>query len=252
MTPRLVNGTTWHRRIGSIANSFRYRVDYVLLDPDRRDGLPFLFSRNSGNLMALHDKDHGGQRGAGRGVQWLREALAAAGAADALDWRFLLLAQPRLLGTRFTPVSFWFALDGADRLRAAVAEVNNTYGDRHSYLCAHDGFVPIGPTDVLEARKIFHVSPFQPVEGQYSFSFGLTDDAVSVRIQFRSADGGLDAGLSGSLRPLTSTSVLGVLVKRPLGAFRVLALIHWQALRLWWRGATFRERPLPPPKEISR
>ncbi len=252
MTAQIVKGTTWHKRLGAIENRFRYRVDYVLIDPEQTRGFPSLFSRNRGNVMALHDRDHGGPRDAGRGATWFRDVLAGEGADGAKGWRILLLAQPRILGTRFTPVSFWFAVDAAGHLRAAVAEVNNTYGDRHAYLCAHQDFAPIGPNDVLGAQKMFHVSPFQPVEGKYAFTFRLSERALSVRIDFRTAEGGLDAGIAGPLQPLTSSAILGVMFSRPLGAVRVLALIHWQALRLWWLGATFRQRPLPPAEEISR
>ena len=252
MTARLLSGTTWHRRIGAIENHFRYRVDYVLIDPEDDREFPALFSKNRNNLMALHDRDHGGRRDAGRGADWLREVLADEGADEASGWRIILLAQPRILGTRFTPVSFWFAIDQASQLRAAVAEVNNTYGDRHAYLCAHDGFTPIASSDVMKAQKTFYVSPFQPIEGSYAFSFAITEAAVSVRIRFRNAEGGLDAGIAGPLQPLTSSAILGVLIARPLGAIRVLVLIYWQALKLWWRGAMFRQRPLPPAEEISR
>lgn len=252
MTARLVDGTTWHTRLGPVRNTFRYRVDYVLLDPERSGRLPVLFSRNRTNLMALHDRDHGGARGAGQGATWLRDVLKAEDAPACDTWRIVLLAQPRILGTRFTPVSFWFSLDKAGVLRAVVAEVNNTFGDRHAYLCARDGFAPIGPTDVLEARKVFHVSPFQPVEGRYRFAFRLSATAVSVKIDYEHPSGGLNAGLSGQLLPLTNASILRVLFCRPLGAVRVLALIHWQALRLWVRGARFFKRSDPPATEVSR
>jgi DUF1365 family protein len=252
MSARLVDGVTWHKRLGAVANAFRYKVDYVLIDPERPGRLPALFSRNRWNVMALHDRDHGGRRGEGQGARWMRGILEAEAAPGAEDWQILLLAQPRLLGTRFTPVSFWLALDRSGALRAAVAEVNNTFGDRHAYLCARDDFAPILPQDVLTARKVFHVSPFQPVAGQYSFRFSLTDAAVSVRIDYTHAGGGLLAGISGRLVPLGNRGILKVLGQRPLGALRVIGLIHWQALRLWWHKAPFHRRPDPPAAEISR
>ena len=252
MKPLLVDGSTWHRRLGGQRNEFRYKVDYVLVEPEKPGPLPRLFSHNSPNLMSLHDRDHGGGLRKGKGAAWAREILSQMGADEAGNWTLLLLAQPRILGTRFTPVSFWFALDQDGQLRAAIAEVNNTFGDRHSYFCAHDAFAPIRPDDVLEARKVFHVSPFQPIDGSYRFRFGLSKSAVSVGIDLRHAAGGLAAGLAGQTRPLTSTAILGVLLKRPLGAFRVLALIHFQALKLWIGGALFHHRPLPPGDEVSR
>lgn len=128
-----VRASTWHKRLGSVANAFRYRVDYVLTDAEAPGRLPLLFSHNRGNLMALHDRDHGGPRGNGRGAAWLREVLAAEG-IEVPGMRILLLAQPRMLGTRFTPVSFWFVLNADGAPVVVVAEVNNTFGHRHSYL----------------------------------------------------------------------------------------------------------------------
>ena len=72
----LIRGETFHGRKGAVRNSFRYSVDYVLLDPDRARG-PSLFSRNGRNLTAVHDVDYGGAPGKGRGTAWVRDVLAA-------------------------------------------------------------------------------------------------------------------------------------------------------------------------------
>ncbi len=85
--------------------------------------------------------------------------------------RVLLVAQPRVLGFLFNPVSFWLIVDQTDDLRAVIAEVNNTYGQRHSYLCAHDDLRPIRFSDTLTTKKVFYVSPFQDVSGRYDFRF---------------------------------------------------------------------------------
>jgi len=115
-----IPGTTFHGRKGTVQNRFRYTVDYVLLTPDSAKG-PRLFSRNRANLAALHDADHGGAPKEGRGTAWVREVLASHGlpAPSRID----LLAQPRLLGHVFNPVSFWLCHDAADALRVVIAEV---------------------------------------------------------------------------------------------------------------------------------
>jgi DUF1365 family protein len=151
----------------------------------------------------------------------------------------------------FNPVSFWL-YHRDDALIVVVAEVNNTYGDRHLYLCHPDDFAPIMAQDTLQSRKIFHVSPFQPVAGDYRFRFDIGDTAISIRIEYTHQDGGLIATLTGARRTATLGSMLAALIRRPLGSRRVLALIHWQALKLWWRGAPFRARPEPPASEGSR
>jgi len=243
-----IRGQTFHGRKGAVANSFRYGVDYVLMDPDSAGG-PRLFSRNRGNLLSLWDADHGGVPGQGRGVAWVREVLAAHDLPGA-D-RVLLLAQPRVLGHVFNPVSFWLCHDAADALRVVIAEVSNTFGDRHSYLCHREDHRAITREDTLAAVKILHVSPFQPVEGGYLFRFDICPNRIGVWIDYTQGDGGLYATLTGPRVPLTTGGILRACLRRPFGSRRVLALIHWQALKLAVKGARYRARPVPPVKDVS-
>lgn len=245
-----MRATVTHARRGAIRHAFRYGADLILLAPDRVRP-PALMSRNRFNLLSWHDADHGGPRGAGRGVAWAREHLAQAGLDAGPDVVIALLTQPRFLGYWFNPVSFWMAIEG-DRLIAVIAEVNNTFGQRHCYILARPGFAPIGPGDVLSARKIFHVSPFQDVAGEYRFNFALSEDRVAIRIRQIDGDEGLDAAMSGPLAPLTPASAVGALLRRPGGSLRIIALIHWHAIRLKLKGAVWRPLPPPPEKETSR
>ncbi len=247
--PEHIQGHTTHARRGPISNAFRYSVDYVLIDPEARKG-PRLFSRNRWNLASVHDRHHGGTRGAGRGAVWAREVFAQRGLDLSRDDRLLLLTQPRFLGYIFNPVSFWLAFRGGD-LIAAIAEVNNTFGDRHSYFCAKPGFAPIVPQDRTTAGKVFHVSPFQAVAGRYDFAFDFRPDRLSILIAYRNGDEGVFATLAGSRKPLTNAAILSAGLRRPLGAFRTVLLIHWQALRLKLKHAVFRPRPAPPTKEVT-
>lgn len=244
----LIRGETFHGRKGVVKNTFRYTVDYVLLDPDTATG-PALFSRNKGNLTSLHDTDHGGPKGQGRGTAWVREVLAGHG-ADA-PARIELLAQPRVLGHVFNPVSFWLCYDALGHLRAVISEVSNTYGDRHSYLAMRPNRGPITREDTLEATKIFYVSPFQPVEGTYKFRFDITHDRIGIWIDYTTEKGGLYTNLIGPRLPLTNAAILRACVRRPFGSRRVLALIHWQALKLALKGVRFRKRPAPPSHDVT-
>ena len=248
-----LRASTFHGRRGAVRHGFRYGLDMVLLDPEAPlRGGPLLFSRNRANLAQLRDRDHGGPPGQGRGAVWLREVLAARGIAIP-ELRILLLAQPRLLGHVFNPVSFWFCLDGQGLLRAVLAEVTNTFGDRHSYLCHHADLRPIAAGERFEAAKVFHVSPFQPCAGRYCFGFDITDGAVAIRIDYDDgAGGGLCATLTGRRASLRSGAILAACLARPFGSRRVLALIHWEALRLWLRRAPYRRRPVPPAEEVTR
>jgi DUF1365 family protein len=247
-----IPGRTFHGRKGAVANRFAYGVDYVALDPEGPVAAPWPFRRNRAGLVSLHDRDHGGAPGQGRGAAWVRDVLAQAGLAAATDGRLALLAQPRILGHVFNPVAFWLCHDAGGALRVVIAEVTNTYGDRHSYLCHRDDLAPLTAADEVVARKIFYVSPFQPIEGGYRFRFDIGPDRISIRIDLGHAAGGLIATLTGPRRPATTAGLLAAMVRRPFGSRRVLALIHWQALKLWWKGAGFRQRPAPPADEVSR
>lgn len=245
-----IKGQTFHGRRGAVSNAFRYSVDYFLLDPEAPVAGPTLFSRNAANLTALHDVDHGGLRKKGRGVAWVRDVLAQHDIAAA-GARVLLLAQPRVLGHVFNPVSFWLCYNAAQQMCAVIAEVSNTFGDRHSYLCHHADLHPIGREETLSAQKIFHVSPFQPVAGSYDFQFDIRPDKIGIWIDYKTGEGGLIATLTGARRPLSNRAILGMCLRRPFGSRRVLGLIHWQALKLWWKGARYHSRPVPPSREVS-
>lgn len=247
-----IAGTTFHGRKGAIDNAFSYSVDYVLLDAESKSRSPWLFGRNRGNMASLHDSDHGGAPRKGQGAPWAREVLAAHGLGEIANGRLEILAQPRFWGHVFNPVSFWLAYDADDRLRAVIPEVTNTYGDRHSYLCARDDHEPIQRDDILTATKIFHVSPFQTMQGSYTFRFDIRADKIGIWIDLTSGNDGLLATLTGKRTPLTNMSLLRAALRRPLGSRRVLGLIHWQALKLWWKGAKFQTRPEPPSQEVSR
>jgi DUF1365 family protein len=244
-----IAGHTFHARKGAVENSFRYSIDYVMCDAEVPVATPWLFGRNTAGFSSLQDVDHGGAPKNGAGAAWVRDVLAHHN-IDGID-QIELLAQPRVLGHVFNPVSFWLCRrDGA--LTVVIAEVSNTFGDRHCYLCHHDDLRLIAADDQLFATKIFHVSPFQPIEGSYTFRFDIRDDRIGIWIDYTAGNGGLIATLTGKRKPLTNAGILQAFLRRPFGARRVLALIHWQAVKLWWKGATFRARPAPPTDEITR
>ncbi|MGH1329749.1 MAG: DUF1365 domain-containing protein [Paracoccaceae bacterium] len=248
-TPQYIAGTTTHARLGRIKNTFRYGVDYVLIDPEARLHGPLLFSRNRFNLASVWDRDHGGPLKAGRGAIWVREVLRAHGLADQ-NLHLLLLTQPSFLGYGFNPVSFWLALkNGA--LIAAIAEVSTPFGDRHSYLCHLPGFAPITRDSRITTPKSLHVSPFQEIKGSYEFAFDFSDEKLAFRITHRNGDEGVIATLSGQRAALTNAALFKASLRRPFGAIRTSFLIHWQALRLKLKGAKYRRRPSPPKSEVT-
>ncbi|MDU8927016.1 DUF1365 domain-containing protein [Alisedimentitalea sp. MJ-SS2] len=237
-----IQAQTLHARRGTLKNTFSYGVDFVLTDLGTKT--PALMSRNRFNLWSLWDRHHGGARGDGRGLAWFKQVLHKRG-FQTKNAQLLLLTQPSFLWFHFNPVSFWIALvDGTPR--AFVAEVNSTFGQRHCYFCAHEDFRPIERGDALIAEKLMHVSPFQKIAGHYRFNFGFSDTRIDIRISFENEDQGVLATLAGDRCVATNKSLLWAAVRRPLGAVRVLALIHWQAAILYLKRAPFlRKQPAP-------
>lgn len=245
--PLHLRGQTFHGRKGAVKNAFRYGVDYLLLDPNAPGTCPWPFAFNRQSVVSFHEKDCGPY---GLGKAGLVALLLEKGIAPPPHLR--LLTQPRVLGFGFNPVSFWLgqAEDGA--LTLVVAEVTNTYGDRHFYLCQAPGGGVITAHEWIGAEKMMHVSPFQPRAGHYRFRFHIGPARIGIWIDYDNGEGGgVFTNLTGALAPLTARGLWAAAWRRPLGPLRVWGLIHWQALKLWRKGLRFRPRPDPLKPEVS-
>ena len=247
--PSVVKARVSHARRVPVKNRFAYDMDYLLLDEAALDaGSPKLFSYGRPNVVSLHPSDHG--VASLNGIEGVRSLAKEAGVEGADH--VLLLTHPRYWGFTFNPVSFWFLLSRAGRLRAVLAEVHNTFGERHGYLCTSESGADIGPESTSVSAKRFHVSPFFDIEGRYRFRFRLEEDRVAVRIVYDDgAGGGLTTSIAGARRPFTDRELARALLRRPFGAARALALIHYQALRLYFKGVRYRKRPRLPERPIT-
>ncbi|MFZ5558946.1 MAG: DUF1365 domain-containing protein [Pseudomonadota bacterium] len=245
-------GEVGHARRRPFVHRFRYPVFFIGFDPEARHTLRHpLFGVNRPGLLSYRDADHG-RRDGSPAAAWARAVLARHGLAEA-DGALWLQTFPRVLGYVFNPVSFWYCHDRDGALRAVLAEVNNTFGETHTYLVAHGDRRPIRPGDSLNARKAFHVSPFFGVDGQYRFRFLRRGERTVVRIDYADTGGPLlDTWVSGTARPLSTGSVLRACLRYPWMTAAVVVRIHWQALRLWMRGARFFRKPPPPAEEVTR
>ena len=247
----VVKARVSHIRRVPVDNRFVYGIDYLLLDEAQLAGTrksTRLFSYGRPNLVSLQPRDHGIAEC--NGIEDVRR-LAREEGIGGVD-HVLLLTHPRYWGYTFNPVSFWFLVGAAGNLRAVLAEVHNTFGDRHGYLCRNDNGADIARDCWIVAAKRFHVSPFFDVAGEYRFRFLLDEANVAVRIVYDDGrGGGLDTAIAGTRRPFSDRELALALLRRPPGATRTTALIHWQALRLWWKGVPYRRRPQPPEKSVT-
>jgi len=247
-TPLLGSGIVRHRRLRPREHAFEYPTYFVLL-PMRslRAQESAALPRNRFGLLSFHDKDHGDGRS--DALSWLDESLAAQGVHDA-DGEVWLHTYPRVLGYVFKPVSFWYCHRRDGTLAAIVAEVNNTFGERHAYLLA-------GPDlawgHELQAAKVFHVSPFCSVQGRYRFRFMRSDTRTVARVDHDDDAGALlETSVSGRLEPLTRESARRAFFGMPLMTLGVILRIHWQALRLAAKRVPFFSKPAPPASTFSR
>jgi DUF1365 family protein len=240
MSAELLTGTVMHRRLRPVAHRFFYRVFFLRLPLTRLEGAAIPVNR--AGWCSFHFRDHGARDGT-HPLAWIRALLAREGiAADGEVW---LQCFPRVLGYVFNPVSFWFCEDRAGNLKAVLAEVNNTFGERHSYLLRAGA--------ALEAQKAFHVSPFFPVAGRYRFRFEERGGMRVARIDYLDEAGALlHTSISGSPRPLTRAALAAAFLAHPFMTLGVMGRIHWQALRLWLKRVPFHRKPAPPAEEFSR
>ena len=241
----------FHARSRPRRNAFAYRLCAVAIHADdfRKGRKCALFSIDEPNLFTLRTRDYAD--GKTDPVQWVRNALEGFQIAAA-DGRIMLLTLPRIFGLAFNPVSFWFCFDDGGCLRAVLAEVNNTFGERHFYLCCHADRRPIGRTDRLGVRKVFHVSPFLDISGEYRFGFDCSARRIAVSIDLIDETGlALATSLWGAPMPLTSSRLLAALAGVPMQAIKVIGLIHWQALKLMHKGVRYRHKPVPPAQTIT-
>lgn len=253
-TPLIGFGQVRHTRLRPARHAFAYPT-YFLMLPLRamqRFGSGAL-AHNRPAWLSFFDADHGDGRPPAEGglLGWLEELLHSQGIDDA-DGEIWLHCYPRVLGYAFKPVSFWYCHTSAGALRAIVVEVNNTFGERHCYLVDAPRY-----GQELRAAKVFHVSPFCQVDGNYRFRFMRTErEGVAqtvVRIDLDDADGPLlQTSVSGVLEPATRQSLRRAIWRYPVMTLGVIAHIHWQAWRLWRKRVPFFRKPEPPQDFVTR
>jgi DUF1365 family protein len=237
-------GRLRHERTAPEANGFAYPVFSFLIDLDEIDRLVErgLFRHNRRGLLELRDTDHlGGEAGMRAGV----ERFCASQGLDVRGTRIELLTQLRLFGYVFNPVSFYWCRDPDGTLRCLIAEVHNTFGERHPYLLLPEAAPDHAGRVRMAVDKAFHVSPFMGLEGRYLFELDAAPgDLVAMRIdEERDGERFFQAVLAARRVELDGHSLARVLARRPLMTLQVSALIRWQAFRLWAKRVPVHRKP---------
>jgi hypothetical protein len=246
-------GPVRHRRLAPRPHAFAYPSFFLMLPMRRlREQPEPLLARNRRAWVAFHDADHGD--GGPDALAWLEGLLAREGVEDA-DGEIWLQCFARVAGHAFKPVSFWFCERRDGSLAAVLAEVHNTFGERHCYLLQGAGLQQGGE---VQARKIFHVSPFAETRGRYRFRFFLRLEGPQprclARIELDDEQGEplLLTSISGELQPISRAALRRAALAQPLHSLMLVARIHWQALQLWAKRVPWFAKPTPPLQAVSR
>ena len=232
----------FHKRNYPRVNSFRYSLYYVALDMINIKTNSKFFGINKFNLWSFYDKDHGLRDGSSC-LDWAKNLLQEC----ALEYDHIkLLTMPRVLGYLFNPVSFWLCYH-QEKLIAVIAEVNNTFGETHSYICHRDG-AEITQQFWFEADKVFHVSPFYQRQGYYKFNFNF-DFKINAKnqviINYYDNDRlELGTSINGFNKILSTRNLLREFFRTPLLTLKVTFLIHYQALKILFKKAKYVSKPV--------
>ena len=232
-----------HERFGQVLHRLTYRVAYVLVDLDvlNEGRSPTrLFGFNRPRPLSILARDHGDGETDDL-AQWVRRHLLSNGVLEE-GATITLLTLPRVFGFVFNPASFYFIHDRQGALHHIPCEVNNTFGERHFYLLRANR----EDCSVRQScDKEFYVSPFLEMAGRYFFKIRPPKERVSIGIDYRRDDGvrELAAYMAGDKAPLNLLTSLKVLLEFPLMTLGVVAAIHWEALLLFFKGATFHANP---------
>jgi DUF1365 family protein len=246
-------GEVMHARLKPIGHRFSYRVMSLLIDLDRLDAADRqspLFGVNRAALYSFSEADHGERDGSR--LRAYAQRCAAERGIDLTGGRVRLLCYPRLLGYTFNPLSVYFCYRAGGDLALLIYEVRNTFGDIHAYV------LPVKPGELSAAglrqqqEKLFYVSPFIEMAMRYHFRVSPPAERVKLRILETDREGPLLAAtFNGRRRSLTTAALLRSLFALPLVTLKIVAAIHWQALRLWLKGACLVPRPNAAPANIT-
>jgi DUF1365 family protein len=237
--PALVPGQVAHRRRRAVGHAFRHNVYQWLVDLDALPEQPWYLKP----FTRFSAADHLGDPNATIKAN-VENYLALNGICLGDSSRIVMLANARVLGHVFDPLSVFWCFDASETLVCLLAEVHNTYGERHVYLLRPDA------SGAATAGKAFHVSPFFDISGQYELRFALSPAVVSSTVILRRAgDVAFTATFRG--RPVRATrwAVLSQLIRKPLITQRVSALIRLHGSWLWLRRLPVRRPPHHHPQE---
>ncbi len=237
-------GHVMHCRLRPFRHRFAYRVFSLLMDIDTLDELAsrtILFSHNAFNIFSVMDRDHGA--GDGSALRpWALDLLGQRG-ISLNGGRIFMLCFPRMFGYVFNPLTVYFCFDADARLSGLIYEVRNTFGEKHPYVIALKDVPAPDALITHQHAKQFYVSPFIEMDMKYTFRLRPPGERLSLMIREYAPEGELlIATLTGKKQPFHTPTLAKALFLYPLMSLKIIAAIHFEALRLWRKGAKFVSR----------
>ena len=230
----IYNGNVIHKRFKPKEHFFKYKVFSLFIDlselNELNDKLKF-FSLNKFNLISFYEKDHGDRDGSSL-FEWVKKNLIN-NEISTDNIKVKLLCYPRIFGYVFNPLSIFFVYDRNDDLISILYEVKNTFGEQHTYI------FKINDNKIISnnCSKKFYVSPFIEMDCEYDFRVLKPAKTISVIINQKDKNGKLlYASQDGVAQELNSKNLLFSLISHPLMTFKIIAAIHYEALKLWIKG----------------
>ncbi len=254
--PALYCGRVVHKRLKPFLHELTYRVFSLLVDIDRvgdtARNCRFL-GYNRPSLISFYDKDHG-LRDGGPLRPWVEAQMRERG-IDLQGGPIRLLCFPRVWGYTFNPLAIYYCYDPQGNLGTVLYQVSNTFGEWHGYLLKveSDPDALVGNPIQQSVSKVFHVSPFMEVKGGYKFTLQPPGDRLSIMIRQTDTDGSdlLVATHTAKGAILNDRQILTAFCRHPALTFKIMGAIHWEALKLWRKGAPFFTKPAPPKQDVT-
>lgn len=247
----ILDAKIYHKRYKPKEYDFLHKGFFIFFDIDdfSNNFKSKILSINRFNYFSLYYKDYGFQK-FDNPKEYILSILSRKKYKTDKIKKIYLLSFPRILGYVFNPVSFWLCFDNNQNLLFALAEVNNTFGERHMYICQKDGVIK--SNDIISKEKKFHVSPMFDVNGYYNFQFHVSKNKIKVQINyFLNNKLNLSSYIDGKLSKFSDIKMIKNIFIYPLMSFKVIILIHYHALRLLLKGIKFNTKPSKSKENIS-
>ena len=242
-------GNVIHKRFKPKIHFFKYKVFSILLDLSEINLLDKslkIFSHNKFNIISFYDVDHGPRDGTSL-KKWVTKNLIE-NQINTEEIKIKLLCYPRIFGYVFNPLSVFFIYNKNSELISILYEVKNTFGEQHTYIFKTDD------EDLIKnnCTKKFHVSPFIDMECYYYFRVLKPSEKISINIDQKDKDGKLlYASQDGKAKELNEKNLIISYICHPLMTFKIIAAIHFEALKLWLKGIKIIRRKLKIKNNIS-